>query len=104
MDWLVKMNKEGLLFPVSSTAGQVDQFLAVLTGKSAMMIETSGAATTIAAFLSGDLYRRGRGVAGVDVDPGAAQVGEDDRPRRRPPSPASTGRATSSPAAAPSSS
>ena len=69
MDWLVKMNKEGLLFPVSSTAGQVDQFLAVLTGKSAMTIETSGAATTIAAFLKGDLSARDATVAGVNVDP-----------------------------------
>ena len=69
MDWLVKMNKAGLLFPVSSTAGQIDQFTAVLTGKSAMTIETSGAATTIAAFLSGDLSAKDATLAGVDVDP-----------------------------------
>jgi sn-glycerol 3-phosphate transport system substrate-binding protein len=52
--WLEKMKNEGLLDPVSKTAGQIDQFLAVATQTSSMAIETSTAATTIKAFLGGE--------------------------------------------------
>lgn len=52
--FFTKMKKEGLVAPVAKTSGGIDQFLNVATQKSSMLIESSGAATSIAAFLKGN--------------------------------------------------
>jgi sn-glycerol 3-phosphate transport system substrate-binding protein len=46
---------DGLIAKVSNTPGQIDQYLNVAQGKSAMVIETSAAATTVEAFLGGGM-------------------------------------------------
>ncbi len=77
LDWIKQMNSEGLLLPVSNTAGNINQYTA-LTGKSAMTIETSAASTTIAAFLKGDINGNDIGAGDVKVDP--SQVAAADAP------------------------
>lgn len=52
---LKSMYDDGLVAKVSNTAGQLDQYLNLAQGKSAMLFETSTAATTIEAFLGGKL-------------------------------------------------
>ncbi len=49
------MYDDGLIAQVSNTPGQLDQYLNVAQGKSAMVLETSAAATTIEDFLGGGL-------------------------------------------------
>ncbi len=77
LDWIKKMNADGLLLPVSNTSGNINQYTA-LTGKSAMTIETSAAATTIAAFLKGDINGNDIGAGDIKVDP--TQVAAGDAP------------------------
>ncbi len=77
LDWIKQMNADGLLLPVSNTAGNINQYTA-LTGKSAMTIETSAAATTIAAFLKGDINGNDLGAGDIKVDP--TQVAAADAP------------------------
>jgi sn-glycerol 3-phosphate transport system substrate-binding protein len=49
-----KMQREDLLVVVPKAPGNIDQYLALATQKSSMLIETSAASTTISAFLKGD--------------------------------------------------
>ncbi|CAN5790528.1 ABC transporter substrate-binding protein [soil metagenome] len=67
-EWHRRMDEQGLLEAVSATDGQIDQYLAVATQKSSMLIETSTAATTIKAFLGGE------DVGQDDIDAGGAEV------------------------------
>lgn len=55
MKQLKSMYDAGTIAKISNTSGQLDQYLNVAQGKSAMLIETSTAATTIEAFLGGKL-------------------------------------------------
>jgi sn-glycerol 3-phosphate transport system substrate-binding protein len=50
-----RMNDEGLVNVFASTEGGVDQYLALATQQSSMLIETSGAAVNIAEALGGNL-------------------------------------------------
>jgi sn-glycerol 3-phosphate transport system substrate-binding protein len=59
-DWIKRMLDEGLAQAIPDTPGNIDQYLALAQQNSTMTIETSTAATTIKAFLSGDS-------SGVDV-------------------------------------
>jgi sn-glycerol 3-phosphate transport system substrate-binding protein len=52
--WIKRMLDEGLAQPIPDTPGNIDQYLALAQQNSSMTIETSTAATTIKAFLSGD--------------------------------------------------
>jgi sn-glycerol 3-phosphate transport system substrate-binding protein len=63
--WLKKMNDEGLLNAFADTEGSIDQFLALATQQSSMLIETSTASATIADALGGNLTAA---EAGVDFD------------------------------------
>ncbi len=63
---LDKYNKEGLLNPFPVTDGSIDHYLALITGQSSMLIETSTASGTIAQALAGDLT--GSQLAGANVD------------------------------------
>jgi sn-glycerol 3-phosphate transport system substrate-binding protein len=71
--FLKEMTDDGLLEPVSATAGQINQYLALANQTSSMTIETSTAATTMKAFLKGDLDPA---AAGVDIDPEALDTAE----------------------------
>ncbi|MBN2622819.1 MAG: extracellular solute-binding protein, partial [Acidimicrobiales bacterium] len=63
--FLQQMHDEGLLNVFASTEGGIDQFLALVTQESSMLIETSTASTTIAEAVSGELTPA---EAGVDFD------------------------------------
>ncbi len=52
---LAQMYDDGLVAKVSNTPGQYDHYLNLAQGKSTMLFETSTAATTIEAFLGGNL-------------------------------------------------
>jgi sn-glycerol 3-phosphate transport system substrate-binding protein len=62
---LKRMNDEGLVNVFASTEGGVDQYLALATQQSSMLIETSGAAVNIAEALGGNLTAAD---VGVDFD------------------------------------
>ena len=55
LELLQQMNEEGLVNPFANTEGSVDQFLALVTQDSSMLIETSTASSAIAAALGGSL-------------------------------------------------
>jgi sn-glycerol 3-phosphate transport system substrate-binding protein len=66
-DWIEEMLDEGLAQPIPDTPGNIDQYLALAQQNSSMTIETSTAATTIKAFLSGDTSGVDTGGAGADL-------------------------------------
>lgn len=74
LQWVQDMVADGLAEPISDTPGQIDQYLAVAQQKSSMLIETSTAATSIKAFIGGDLDEAGgQTVPDPDaLDPAAA--------------------------------
>lgn len=65
--WFDKMNDDGLLEPIAATEGQINQYLAIASRKSSMLVESSSAATSIEAFLGGKLDPSVVGGAEVDV-------------------------------------
>jgi sn-glycerol 3-phosphate transport system substrate-binding protein len=65
LEFLKKMDDEGLLNVFASTEGSIDHFLALVQQESSMLIETSTASTTIAEALGGNLTAA---EAGVDFD------------------------------------
>jgi sn-glycerol 3-phosphate transport system substrate-binding protein len=62
---LQRMNDEGLLNVFAATEGGIDQFLALVTQDSSMLVETSTASSTIRDALSGSVTAE---QAGVDFD------------------------------------
>ena len=66
-DWIKKMLDEGLAQAIPDTPGNIDQYLALAQQNSSMTIETSTAATTIKAFLSGDASGVDTGGASGDL-------------------------------------
>jgi sn-glycerol 3-phosphate transport system substrate-binding protein len=64
-EWFAAMIDDGLLQGVPGTPGQIDQYLALAAESSSMLIDTSSAATSIEAFLGGEL------------DPGDIGAGDD---------------------------
>lgn len=87
--WFEQMDDDGLLLPIPVAEGRIDQYLALANGQGSMMIEPSGAATSIQAFLGGqldtaELGADPSGASGLDLDagpfpgleaPGRTQVG-----------------------------
>jgi sn-glycerol 3-phosphate transport system substrate-binding protein len=63
--WLKKMNDEGLLNAFANTEGSIDQYLALATQQSSMLIETSAASATIADALGANVTAA---EAGIDFD------------------------------------
>lgn len=53
--WFDEMARDGLLEPVAATDGQIDHYLALASKSSSMVVESSSAATSIEAFLAGNL-------------------------------------------------
>jgi sn-glycerol 3-phosphate transport system substrate-binding protein len=82
--WVRDMVRDGLLRVVPNTPGQIDHYLAMAQQNASMTIETSTAATSIEAFLSGDLRVPG-GADAADVDLGALDIGAAAVPGLREP-------------------
>lgn len=64
--WFQQMNADGLLTPVPSVPGQIDQYLAMANRQASMMVESSSAATSVEAFLGGNLDPSQIGAEGFD--------------------------------------
>jgi sn-glycerol 3-phosphate transport system substrate-binding protein len=73
LDFLLRMDEEGLLNVFSNTEGSIDHYLALAQQQSSMLIETSGAAQTIGSFVSGNIDPD---EAGVDFDPDAVDLSQ----------------------------
>ncbi len=71
--WFDQMKDAGLLNAVTATPGQIDQYLALASGTSSMLIDTSSAATSIEAFLGGNLNTSSLGVG--EVSPNGLDFG-----------------------------
>ena len=71
--WFAQMKKDGLMQPVPATEGQINQYLAMASQKSYLLVESSSAATSVESFLRGDPT----GVAGIDAsaDPSSLDIG-----------------------------
>ena len=63
MEFLVRLNDEGLLNVFSNTEGGIDQYLALITQESSMLLETSTASTTIRDALAGTISAEQAGAA-----------------------------------------
>jgi sn-glycerol 3-phosphate transport system substrate-binding protein len=73
LEFLKKMNDEGLLNVFSATEGSIDHYLALANQQSSMLIETSTASNTIAEFLGGTLTAED---AGVNFDPSSVNLAD----------------------------
>jgi sn-glycerol 3-phosphate transport system substrate-binding protein len=75
-EWFADMQADGLLNAIPLAEGRVDQYLAMASGQASMLIEPSGSATSIEAFLGGTLDTEGLDGAapadarGLDIDAG----------------------------------
>jgi sn-glycerol 3-phosphate transport system substrate-binding protein len=80
MEFLTRMNDEGLLNVFSSTEGGIDHYLALVNQQSSMLIETSTASTTIRDALAGTIDASDVGVdvdeSGIDLDQLVPGTGE----------------------------
>jgi sn-glycerol 3-phosphate transport system substrate-binding protein len=86
-EWIDAMNEDGLLLSVTGD-GKVDHYFAMAQGDASMLIESSGATTTVDAVLAGQLDADDLGVAnveninpeGLDIDvapmPGLEEAGK----------------------------
>jgi sn-glycerol 3-phosphate transport system substrate-binding protein len=63
-EWFRSMLDDGLLLGVPARPGQIDHFLAMATQSASMLVDTSSAATSIEAFLGGELRPEDVGVEG----------------------------------------
>lgn len=70
--WIRDMNRDGLLTAIPNTDGNIDDYLAMAQQKTSMIIESSVSATSIKAFLKGDLdpstLQGGSGAAPADLN------------------------------------
>jgi sn-glycerol 3-phosphate transport system substrate-binding protein len=71
LEWFAGMQEDGLLEAIPATPGQIDQYLAIATQSASMLIDSSSAATSIEAFLGGDLDT---GDLGAGDDPGTIDL------------------------------
>ncbi len=76
--WFDEMNRDGLLQAIPASEGRVDQYLAMANGLASMVIEPSGAATSIEAFLSGTLDPAE--VGGESANPSGLDLGAGEFP------------------------
>ncbi len=66
LTWIQDMQADGLLEALPYTPGQINQYLALASQNASFTVESSSAATSISAFLSGDLD-----TTGLATEPGA---------------------------------
>ena len=76
-EWFASMIDDGLLEPIPGTPGQIDQYLALANQSASMLIDTSSAATSIEAFLGGELDPGDVGAGGDagDIDTSELDIG-----------------------------
>ena len=72
--WFKDMQSDGLLNAIPHTPGQIDQYLAVANRQASMLIESSSSATSVEAFLGGNLdtsklgaTQSAQDVSGLDI-------------------------------------
>ncbi|MGZ4704114.1 MAG: extracellular solute-binding protein [Acidimicrobiales bacterium] len=73
--WIQSMSADGLLDVIPDTPGQVGQYASMATAHASMTIETSTAATTVEAFLKGNLDPNSVGGDLGTIDPNALVIG-----------------------------
>ena len=75
--WFKQMSDDGLLNAIPASPGTIDQYLALATGKSSILIDTSSAATSMEAFLGGtlDTSSLGAGQSVGDLSPAGLDLG-----------------------------
>jgi sn-glycerol 3-phosphate transport system substrate-binding protein len=86
LEWFAGMHEDGLLEAIPGTPGQIDQYLAIATQSASMLVDSSSAATSIEAFLGGELDAEDLGAGAGDpgdIDIGALDIGAGPFPGLR---------------------
>ena len=80
--WLKDMNDDGLMLPITDVPGQIDQYLALANEQGSFSVEASSAATSVEAFLKGQLSADDLtdGRVNADVDLSGLNIGADEFP------------------------
>ena len=80
--WLKDMNDDGLMLPITDVPGQIDQYLALANEQASFGVEASSAATSVEAFLKGQLSAGDLtdGRVNADVDLSGLNIGADRFP------------------------
>jgi len=73
--WMRDMDEAGLINPVASVPGAVDQFLAMASAKASMVVESTSAATSIEAFMAGELTPEELGARGEEANLSGLDIG-----------------------------
>ena len=68
--WLVDMVRDGLLQVVPAADGNINDYLAMATGKASIILQSSAAISTVAAVLEGNISSADLTAAGVQLPPG----------------------------------
>jgi sn-glycerol 3-phosphate transport system substrate-binding protein len=68
--WLADMVRDGLLLAVPAADGNINDYLAMATGKASIILQSSGAISTVAAVLEGNVTSADLTAAGVQLPPG----------------------------------
>jgi sn-glycerol 3-phosphate transport system substrate-binding protein len=66
--WFADMDADGLLLPVARTDGSIEHYLALASQSASMTVESTSAATSVEAFLQGDLTDDELGADTSEVD------------------------------------
>jgi len=78
--WMQDMDAAGLFNPVASVPGAVDQFLAMASPKASMVVESTSAATSIEAFMAGELTPEELGARGQEANLSGLDIGAAPMP------------------------
>jgi len=82
-EWLDAMNDDGLMLPVTNVPGQIDHYLALANQQTSFGVEASSAATSVEAFLRGELSAgelTDDGRVNADVDLTGLDIDADEFP------------------------
>ncbi len=78
--WFKDMQSAGLLNAIPHTPGQIDQYLAMANRQASMLIESSSAATSVEAFLGGNLNPSDLGATQSAQDVSGLEIGASELP------------------------
>jgi sn-glycerol 3-phosphate transport system substrate-binding protein len=73
--WLRDVDDAGLLLPVARTDGGIEQYLALASQNASMVVESTSAATSVEAFLQGDLTSEDLGTDATVEDLSKLDIG-----------------------------
>ena len=73
--WFQQMKADNLMQAVPATEGQINQYLAMANQKSSMLVDSSSAATSVEAFLGGNLDTSGLGDLGSAQNTSTLDIG-----------------------------